>query len=188
MNTTWMNWGLSFFVTCAMTSMIGAASYFWIRFAYAKIHYFVESFSLPCALLMFLFLVPVVVICLFVSVFSFVIVAALLGLSIGSAQADRAIDVQPDTFLWHWWKTWMAVVNSFVVGALGCGILATVYVFIPSASTFIATSAGPFDWLTVLVGLVAGPMATPIFLWMFHNSRLRPGFDRALNTEEASQR
>lgn len=150
-------------VPLAATSVIGVATYFWISLAYEKIGGFVESLSLPSAIVLLIIVLPVVAICAKSFPPSILVFLTIVLLSMLSAKADREIDSVPDIFSWHYWKiltaSMVALCLSFL-SIVGLNLIAASGLFYTSAFSY-----QPIQFLFGFIGCWSGVLFTPLFLW-----------------------
>ncbi len=150
---------LLFLLPFAVTLIIGAGNYVLVRLGYDKVPDFVEGLSFPCALLLFLFMMPLL--------WLFPPILLLFPLSFLAARADRAISTEQDTFGWHYWRLCVSLVASLVNALL-------LYVFLDWFEGTKQMASGVMDSRLALTGCIAGflvgPIMAPLWIWGYRST------------------
>ena len=157
--------------------IVGAGNYLLVRLAYDHVPDFVEGVSFPCALLLFLVVLPLMMlVCP-------PLLLLLPPIGILAARADRAVSTEDDTTMWHFWRLCVAVVVS-LVDAFAISLF--VSLFAGRTPLLPKIDLAP-DWISMgLIGFMVGPVLAPLWIWGYRKASVY--FERLSPRSEGVER
>ena len=151
----WMLW----FAIASIVGVVGYGFVKWVRKSCPN-----SSGEVLCLVVAFPHLLPII------SVWFILIPVWIVGWLCcgGSAFAEQAISGDERSYGFHYSTLLLATALSLNITGL----------------LLVVSSEVADNWIATLFGALSGPSSVPIFLWMWHSSKSRPGVERHLDESE----